>query len=69
MKRVLTFMLALLMLLSILPVSVRADEIDTEDPIVDYGVFMGNDGAGLVEPMGSGKELTYEMADIPEGGS
>ena len=69
MKRVLTFMLALLMLLSILPVSVRADEIDTEDPIVDYGVFMGNDGAGIVEPMGSGKELTYEMADIPEGGS
>ncbi|MBQ2920921.1 MAG: S-layer homology domain-containing protein [Oscillospiraceae bacterium] len=69
MKRVLTFMLALLMLLSILPVSVRADEIDTEDPIVDYGVFMGNDGAGIIEPMGSGKELTYEMADIPEGGS
>ena len=69
MKRVLTFMLALLMLLIILPVSVRADEIDTEDPIVDYGVFMGNDGAGIIEPMGSGKELTYEMADIPEGGS
>ena len=69
MKRVLTFMLALLMLLSILPVSVRADEIDTEDPIVDYGVFRGNDGAGIIEPMGSGKELTYEMADIPEGGS
>ena len=69
MKRVIPLLLALLMLLSIVPVSVRAEEIDTEDPILDYGTFLGSDAAAPVELMGSAKEPLFEMADIPEGGT
>lgn len=64
MKKFASLILALVMLLTLLPVTAQASEMDWEDPILDYGALPGG-----VELMSTGSEQTFEMADIPEGGS
>ena len=68
MKRIVSMILVLVLVLTALPVSVRASEAEIveEDVVLDYGSFAGEE-AGL-ELMAAGSGKTYEMADIPEGG-
>ena len=68
MKRIVSMILVLVLVLTALPVSVRASEAEIveEDVVLDYGSFAGEE-AGL-ELMAAGSVKTYEMADIPEGG-
>ena len=68
MKRIVSMILVLVLVLTALPVSVRASEAEIveEDMVLDYGSFAGAQ-AGL-ELMAAGSGKTYEMADIPEGG-
>ena len=68
MKRIVSMILVLVLVLTALPVSVRASEAEIveEDLVLDYGSFAGEE-AGL-ELMATGSGKTYEMADIPEGG-
>ena len=68
MKRIVSMILVLVLVLTALPVSVRASEAEIveEDMVLDYGSFAGAQ-AGL-ELMAAGSGKTYELADIPEGG-
>ena len=68
MKRIVSMILVLVLVLTALPVSVRASEAEIveEDMVLDYGSFAGAQ-TGL-ELMAAGSGKTYEMADIPEGG-
>ena len=68
MKRIVSMILVLVLVLTALPVSVRASEAEIveEDVVLDYGSFAGAQ-TGL-ELMAAGSGKTYEMADIPEGG-
>ena len=68
MKRIASLILALALMLTMIPVSVQAAEIDGEDPILDYGVFMGEGEDQPVELMSASDEKLYELADIPAGG-
>ena len=69
MKRIVSMILVLVLVLTALPVSVRAAEAEIveEDLVLDYGSLAAEE-AGL-ELMAAGSGKTYEMADIPEGGS
>lgn len=69
MKRIASLILALVMLLSVIPVTAQAAEMDWEDPVLDYGTLFGGEEMEGVELMASDTEQTYEMADIPKGGS
>ena len=69
MKRIASLILALVMLLTVIPVTAQAAEMDWEDPILDYGTLFGVEEMDGVELMASGTEQTFEMADIPKGGS
>ena len=68
MKRIVSMILVLVLVLTALPVSVRASEAEIveEDVVLDYGSFAGAQ-TGL-ELMAAGSGKTFEMADIPEGG-
>lgn len=65
MKRIASFLLAALLLLTALPVSADAAVIDGEDAVLDYGSAAGS--VGTVELMSSASQEIFEMADIPEG--
>ena len=68
MKRIASLILALALMLTMIPVTAQAAEIDGEDPILDYGVFVGAGEGQTVELMGASEEKLYVLADIPEGG-
>ena len=67
MKRIASLLLVFVMVLSMIPVSVQAAEIDGEDFLLDYGT--SGAGAQSVALMSTAAEQTFEMADIPAGGS
>ncbi len=67
MKRFLSLLLALVMILCGLPFAAEAEEIDGEDPILEYGIFSDMDEAMPMDLMSSAPQPTFEMADIPEG--
>ena len=65
MKKIASWILVLMMLLTLIPVTANADQVDGEDMILDYG-SVGGQSVSLMSV--SGSELT-ELADIPEGES
>ena len=69
MKRIASLILALALILTMIPVTAQAAEIDGEDPILDYGTIMGVGEGASVELMSASSGELFEMADIPEGGS
>ena len=69
MKRIASLILALAMLLTLIPVTAQASELDWEDPILDYGTLFGGEESHGLELMATNTKETYEMADIPKGGS
>ena len=69
MKKIASLILALVLMLTMIPVTAQASESDWEDPILDYGSFMGGVEAQSVELMGDASGEIYEMADIPADGS
>ena len=68
MKRIASLILALALMLSMIPVTAQASEIDGEDLILDYGTVMGEGDGESVELMSTAANEIFEMADIPEGG-
>ena len=68
MKRIASLLLALVLVLTMLPVAVQAEEMDGEDLVLDYGMFNGEAEAQSVELMGTASKETFAMADIPKGG-
>ena len=68
MKRIASLILALALMLSMIPVTAQASEIDGEDLILDYGTVMGEGDGQSVELMSTAANEIFEMADIPEGG-
>ena len=69
MKRIASLLLVFVMLLTMLPMVAGAEELDWEDPVVDYGSFGIDIESQSVEPMSSNSAVNCEMADIPEGGT
>ena len=67
MKRFASMLLALVLLLSLIPVSAQAATMDGEDMILDYGSFADTDAMAM-ELNGSASRELFEMADIPAGG-
>ena len=41
MKRIASLILALVMMLTVIPVTAQATEMDWEDPVLDYGTIIG----------------------------
>ena len=68
MKRFASLLLAFVLVLTMLPLAVQADEMDGEDLVLDYGTFEGEAGVQSVEQMGSSAQELFAMADIPSGG-
>lgn len=68
MKRIASLILALALMLSMIPVTAQASEIDGEDLILDYGTVMGEGDGQSVELMSTAANEIFEMADIPKGG-
>ena len=68
MKRIASLILALVMMLTVIPVTAQATEMDWEDPVLDYGTIIGSSEDQPMELMGAASEELFEMADIPEGG-
>lgn len=69
MKRFASFILAVVLVLTMIPVAAQAAEIDGEDMILDYGVFDSDAQMQSVELMSTASARTFKMADIPAGGS
>ena len=69
MKRFASLLLAFVLILTMIPVTAQAAEMDGEDVILDYGAAFGGIGTQSVELMGKAHEETFVMADIPEGKS
>ena len=69
MKRIASMLLAFALILSMIPVAAQAAEFDGEDPVLGYGSTVGQISVQSVELMGSSAVETYEMANIPAGGS
>lgn len=65
MKRFASLILAVVMILTMIPVAAHAAEIDGEDMILDYGNFDNDAAAQGISLMAAGK--TYKMKDIPAG--
>ena len=68
MRRIVSLLLTVVMMLTMIPVVAQAARIDGEDMILNYGTAGSEVGMQSVELMGSAVK-TYEMADIPAGGS
>ncbi|MBR7179315.1 MAG: S-layer homology domain-containing protein [Oscillospiraceae bacterium] len=69
MKRIVGLLLALVLVLTVFPVTAQANEMmDGEDPILDYGSIVPGIESQSVELMSSAAEETFEMADIPADG-
>ena len=69
MKRFASMLLAFVLILTMIPMTARAAEMDGEDVILDYGAAFSQIETQSVELMGKAHEETFEMADIPEGKS
>ena len=67
MKRIVCLLIAVVMMLTLIPVSAQAAQMDAEDVILDYGTFAGETGSQSVELMASASEKIFEMADIANG--
>ena len=67
MKRIASLILALVMMLTVIPVTVQATEMDWEDPVLDYGTIIGSSEDQPMELMGAASEELFELADIPAG--
>lgn len=67
MKRIVCLLIAVVMMLTLIPVSAQAAQMDGEDVILDYGTFAGEAGSQSVELMASASEKVFEMADIANG--
>ena len=67
MKRIVCLLIAVVMMLTLIPVSAQAAQMDGEDVILDYGTFAGETGSQSVELMASASEKVFEMADIANG--
>lgn len=67
MKRIASFLLALAMLLTAIPVNANAFEIDGEDTILEYGSVVNDSEAPDMELMSSASQELFVLADIPEG--
>ena len=68
MRRIASLILALVLMLTVIPVNVQAAEIDGEDPVLDYGTFGFDIGSQSVGLMGVSDQQLFRMADIPKGG-
>ena len=70
MKRIASFLLAFVMLVTMFPVAAHAAEIDidNEDPVLEYGSFADGIESQSLELMSTASK-NCEMADIPEGGT
>ena len=69
MKRIASLLLAFVLILTMLPMTAQAAEMDGEDVILDYGAGFSEIETQSVELMGKAHEETFVMADIPEGKS
>ena len=69
MKRIASLLLAFVLILTMLPMTAQAAEMDGEDVILDYGAVFSEIETQSVELMGKAHEETFVMADIPEGKS
>ena len=71
MKRIASLLLAFVMLVTMIPVTARAAQIDmdNEDPVLEYGSFADGIDSQSLELMSSGSGKNCEMADIPAGGT
>ena len=68
MKRFASILLAMVLILTMLPVTADAAQIDGEDMILEYGPSVdGTEPMGL-ELMSSASSELFELKDIPEGG-
>ena len=62
MKRIASLILALALMLTMVPVTAQAAEIDGEDPVLDYSVLMGDSEGQPLELMSAGSGELFEMA-------
>ena len=69
MKRIASLLLVFALILTMLPMTAQAAEMDGEDVILDYGSAFSEIETQSVELMGKAHEETFVMADIPEGKS
>ena len=71
MKRIASLLLAFVMLVTMIPVTARAAQIDmdNEDPVLEYGSFADGIDSQSLELMSSGSDKNCELADIPAGGT
>ena len=69
MRRIVSLLVTVVMLLTMIPVVAQAAQIDGEDVILNYGANGGDVEAQGVEPMASTGEQTFELADIAPGQS
>lgn len=69
MKRIASLLLAFALILTMLPMTAQAAEMDGEDVILDYGAVVSEFGVQSVELMSTSAVETHAMADIPKGGS
>ena len=67
MKRFASLLLAFVLVLTLIPVAVNAEELDGEDMILDYGSFAEEAGMQSMELMGSASAKSFALSDIPEG--
>ena len=67
MKRIASLLLAFVLILTMLPMTAQAAEMDGEDVSLDYGAEFSEIETQSVELMGKAHEETFVMADIPEG--
>ena len=69
MKRIASLLLAFVLILTMLPMTAQAAEMDGEDVILDYGAEFSEIRTQGVELMGASSVETFKMADIPAGKS
>ena len=69
MKRIASLILAFVLILTMLPMTAQAAEMDGEDVILNYGAEFSEIRTQGVELMGASSVETFKMADIPEGQS
>ena len=67
MRRIVSLLVTVVMLLTMIPVVAQAAQIDGEDVILNYGEFGSEVEMQSAELMASANEQTFKMADIAEG--
>ena len=69
MKRIASLLLAFVLILTMLPMTAQAAEMDGEDVILDYGAAFSEIETQSVELMGKAHEETFVMARASAPGS